>query len=94
MSVSVIHSITPITRKKTLPTNRGNHTSNVTMEIRKISEVGGGVSLAIILPRGMCRDLGIEKGDYLKFELQDDNSSGKKLIITPVNMMKNVKKNK
>lgn len=41
-------------------------------------------SLVITLNAGMCRAMGINRGDYLQFEVLDDKAMLKKLLVKRV----------
>jgi antitoxin component of MazEF toxin-antitoxin module len=34
--------------------------------VRKLQQIGGGTSLTVIIPADFVKDLGLEKGDYMK----------------------------
>lgn len=46
---------------------------------RKVQKVSNNESFCLVLPKEMCRDLDIKKGDYVKVVLQ-----GKNIVVTKV----------
>ena len=46
---------------------------------RKVQELSTGNSFSIVIPKKMCDNLDIKKGDYIKVVLQ-----GKNIVVTKV----------
>lgn len=50
----------------------------MSFEMRKVQEIMNGASVSVVLPKDMCINLGIGKGDYVKVSMDKDN---KKIVV-------------